>query len=144
MASVNDLAERVAKLETTVELGFKHLAERLDSLALELSDQGRTPAKVSGAFRIPTPSTIMEYTKAIGLLATILTGVWGVAYSGAQSGGNAGAATAVETAVETAEAIPVAPPPTIRVVPYPLPVPVPIPAPVEDPPIPDDLLPDPR
>lgn len=141
-------AERLAVLETTVKLGFDHLNKRLDALATELSDQGKTPApvspKASGAYRVPMPETLMGYAKVLAVYLPLLGTAYAILRSGAQSGGAIGAAQAVEAAVQLGEAVPVSAPAPVRVVPYPLPVPVPIPAPVEDPPLPSDLLPDPR
>lgn len=143
-----DLAERIAVLETTVELGFKHLGERLDKIAEDLSDQGRTPPPAdrsppvpAPAFRVqfPSPATLVELGKVVGLLLPFLAAVWGVTYTAAQSGGSDGATQAVEEAVEHGEAVPVAMPPTIRVVPHP--VPVVAPTEPEPPVVNDDLMP---
>lgn len=130
MATTNELAERMAVLETTVDLGFKHLNERLDKLADDLSDQGKPPVPRSGlGSLVPASWTPAAVAQAFLILIPVLAGVWGVSYSGAQSGGSSGATTAVETAVEQGEAVPVAPPPTLRVLPVPTVVPVPVPQP---------------
>jgi hypothetical protein len=139
-----DLAERIAVLETTVDLGFRHIGERLDKLAEDLSDQGKTPPSADrsgGRIVLPITWTPVEIAKALALFVPVLVGIWGVSYSGAQYGGSSGASTAVEEAVELGEAVPVAAPAPVQVVPVPLPIPVPVVDP--EPVVHDDLMPPP-
>lgn len=134
--------KRLATLEAVSEERHESLMAAIAKLAEDLSDAGKTPAPVdragtSGRIVLPVSWTPMEIAKAALVVVPILAGIWGVSYSGAQSGGSTGATSAVEDAVEQAEAIPVAAPPTIRVVP----VPVPVPVEPEPDPVPDDLMP---
>jgi len=135
--------KRLATLEAVSEERHEALLAAIADLRKDLSDQGRTPEPTDRAPAPPPrtfgllPGTGRELAIAAVSIVTLLGGVGGISFLGAQSGGNTGAATAVETAVERAEAVPIAAPVT-RVVPVPVPVPVPVEP--EPPVVEDDLM----
>lgn len=124
---------------TTSAERHDQVMERLDGLSLP----GRTPkpaetAKGTGRWQLPISGDLAT-KMGQGMATVILSAV--VGFFAARSGG-AVVTQAVEDAVEHGQAVPVAPPPTIRVLPVPIPVPFPVPTEAEPPS--DDLLPDPR
>ncbi len=148
---IHDLDKRLVAVETAMRLGFEHIADRLDKISEDISDQGKTPKPVdrapdpvkSGPWRLASvaPQTWMSLGSGIGLLvATAIT-----AYTAALSGSSTGATRAVEDAVTLGEAVPVAAT-VVRVVPHPVPMPAPAAVPAEPDPVvrPDDLMPDQR
>ncbi len=146
------VSRRVQDLELKVEGGqvrseerHKALMERLDRLAEDLSEQGRTPKPVEPrtgmAAILPESWTPMAVVRAVLFGVAVVGGAAVGGQIGGSSGGTTGAQQAVEAAVEEGKAAPVAVPGPTRVVPVPVPNPVPVPilVPVERPP--NDLLP---
>lgn len=97
----------------------------------DLSDQGKAPLERPAKPRLfgLVPGSGREIAIALTGLGAVLAGMGGVSWFGAQSGGANGAHTAVDNAVEQGAAVPIATPPTLRVLPVPQVVPVPMPMP---------------
>lgn len=80
MATIHELDKRLVALETTVKLGLEHIAERIDKLAEDFSDQGKTPrpASASGGWKLKlAPGSGREIAYMLIGLAGLLGGIGG-------------------------------------------------------------------